>query len=301
MKNVKGFNKGQKKASNLSEMLFFSKKEKRENAFFNTSQNTSEDINHSPKSSPIQKYSNKGQNLIQRNLSLEFPSLSDFLAEAIENLGSDILEGLDRIPEVGPSPIEYIESFYHEQKKELRNNDAGNQLPVSGKITEMVQELRAELAKFIRIDNEKQPVTNNDCGIYEANKSWLPDAYVQNATCACQETPNEPHANTIREVLQRRLVQTPDQVKEKAKEMKSKYESGEISIIEYNEFVILNLTPRIYFDHVIAYREAGCPGGPAPYSAWIGVTTVPIPVCELVWLSILLGGGSCSGEIGEWI
>jgi hypothetical protein len=51
------------------------------------------------------------------------------------------------------------------------------------------------------------------CGAYARNDWWLPDAYVNNATCACQTTPDEPRANCVRKVLQARLAATPGSVK----------------------------------------------------------------------------------------
>ncbi len=61
----------------------------------------------------------------------------------------------------------------------------------------------------------------------------------------------------------------------------------------------LLVTPRIYADHVAAYAGCCCPSGPADYWAWVGVTTVPIPVCDLVGLTIRWFG-SCHGTPGAW-
>ncbi len=138
------------------------------------------------------------------------------------------------------------------------------------------------------------------CGAYAANRLWLPDPYVFNATCACSRTPNDPKANCIRKVLQDRLASTPAPLKARAARMKRLYNRGAISLLDYNSFVVMHLTPRIYSDHVIAYRTACCPSGPAPFPAWIGVTTIPMPNCTSVWLAILYGGGSCSGRWGRW-
>jgi hypothetical protein len=67
----------------------------------------------------------------------------------------------------------------------------------------------------------------------------------------------------------------------------------------YQAFVQAFLTPRIYKDHVDAYRACCCKSGPAPYWSWIGVTTVPIPACNVVGAAIRLFG-SCSGTPGKW-
>ena len=138
------------------------------------------------------------------------------------------------------------------------------------------------------------------CSAYAANRRWLPDPYVFNATCACTRTPNGPKANCIRKILQDRLASTPAALKARAARMKRLYNSGAINLLDYNSFVVQHLTPRIHSDHVIAYRTACCPSGPAPYPAWIGVTTVTMPNCTSVWLAILFGGGSCSGRWGRW-
>ncbi len=149
-------------------------------------------------------------------------------------------------------------------------------------------------------------IPNTTCSLYAANAWWLPDAYVNNATCACRETPNHPTAKCVRKVLQDRLTATPVSVKRRAaREKVAFFRRARIigpgpALVPYNAYVVANLTPRIYRDHVVAYRTAGCPSGPAAYPAWIGVTTVPIPSCPLVGASIRYGGGSCSGRIGHW-
>jgi hypothetical protein len=67
----------------------------------------------------------------------------------------------------------------------------------------------------------------------------------------------------------------------------------------YQTFVQTLLTPRIYKDHVDAYRDCGCPCGPAPYPSWIGVTTVPIQPCSLVGYFIKQFG-PCNCAPGRW-
>jgi hypothetical protein len=138
------------------------------------------------------------------------------------------------------------------------------------------------------------------CSAYAANRYWLPDPYVYNATCACSRTPDDPKANCIRKVLQDRLASTPAHVRTRAARMKHLYHSGAINLLDYNAFVVNELTPIIHLDHYIAYRTACCPSGPASYPAWIGVTTIEMPNCSSVWWAILYGGGSCSGRIGKW-
>ena len=127
----------------------------------------------------------------------------------------------------------------------------------------------------------------SQCAAYAANIWWLPSAYVNNATCACQQTPNVPTANCVRKFLQDRMVATPTWLKVLAASQKLN-----------PAFVQAVLTPRIYQDHVDAYRQCCCPCGPAPYPAWIGVTTVPLP-CSAVGAAIRQFG-SCHCTPGSW-
>lgn len=161
------------------------------------------------------------------------------------------------------------------------------------------------LQRLLQVDTERDctpcsGILPSVCGAYAANRHWLPDPYVFNATCACTRTPNGPKANCIRKILQDRLAGTPAALKARAARMKRLYNRGALSLLDYNGFVVRHLTPRIYRDHVIAYRTACCPSGPAPFPAWIGVTTIRMPNCTSVWLAILFGGGSCSGRWGRW-
>lgn len=134
-------------------------------------------------------------------------------------------------------------------------------------------------------------IPNTNCSAYAANSWWLPLAYVNNATCACRTTPNSPTANCVRKFLQDRLAATPRLLKAAAAAAKA--------LPTYPAFVQTVLTPRIYRDHVDAYRSCCCPSGPAPYWSWVGVTTVPIQPCSLVGGSIRRFG-SCHGTPGTW-
>ena len=136
------------------------------------------------------------------------------------------------------------------------------------------------------------------CGAYLANAWWLPLAYVNNATCACRETPNVPTANCVRKFLQDRVAATPTWVKRLAAIQKPYDNPISPMYPTYQAFVQAFLTPRIYSDHVDAYAHCCCPSGPAPYPAWIGVTTVPLP-CPAVGWSIRQFG-SCHGTPGSW-
>jgi hypothetical protein len=138
-------------------------------------------------------------------------------------------------------------------------------------------------------------ISNSVCSAYSSNSWWLPLPYVNNATCACSTTPNLPEYNCIRKFLQDRLAGAPSSLKSGAAAQKSLESSSDpLDWVKYKEWVVSNLTPVIYRDHVDAYSSCCCPSGPAPYEAWVGVTTVPIPSCALVAASIITTG-SCHG------
>ena len=162
--------------------------------------------------------------------------------------------------------------------------------------SQSVQSMNTMLQKA---DNDCTPasgIPNTNCGAYAANSWWLPSAYVNNATCACQTTPNVPTANCVRKLLQDRLAATPGWLKVMAFSRKSL--DNPKTYAKYQAFVQTFLTPGIYRDHVYAYRSCCCPSGPAPYPAWIGVTSVPLP-CSVVGWSIRYFG-SCHGTPGRW-
>lgn len=141
-------------------------------------------------------------------------------------------------------------------------------------------------------------IPNTDCAAYGRNAWWLPLAYVNNATCACRATPNTPTANCVRKFLQDRMATAPGWVKGAAAAQKA-LERNPATYPAYQAFVQTLLTPRIYRDHVDAYRTCCCPSGPAPYPAWMGVTSVPIPSCRLVGDAIR-HFGPCHGRPGSW-
>ena len=144
----------------------------------------------------------------------------------------------------------------------------------------------------------KPGIENSECDAYAKENWWLPEAYVHNATCACQETPNVATANCVRSFLQDRLGQVDREVKVEASHWLGALLTRRVSKSEYINFVQLNLTPIIFKDHVDAYRDCCCPSGPAPLVAWRGVTTFALP-CAAVGAAIR-EFGSCHGTPGEW-
>jgi hypothetical protein len=134
---------------------------------------------------------------------------------------------------------------------------------------------------------------DTECSAYARGAWFLPLAYVNNATCACRTTGNSPTAQCVRKFLQDRLSAWPMSLKLSAAAARALVGPA------YEAWVQANLTPRIYRDHVDAYRACCCPSGPAPYAAWVGVTTVPIRPCSLVG-SAIRWTGSCHGTPGTW-
>lgn len=172
--------------------------------------------------------------------------------------------------------------------------------PLAIPITPIIQRQAAEEPEEGRSSSctPAPGVPNTVCSAYIKNSWWLPLAYVQNATCACQETPNVPTANCVRKFLQDRLAATPGWLITLATSQKGKDNPLLPNYPDYQIFVQTFLTPRIYQDHVDAYANCCCPSGPASYPAWIGVTTVPLP-CSIVGDAIRQFG-SCHGTPGSW-
>jgi len=141
-------------------------------------------------------------------------------------------------------------------------------------------------------------ISNSTCSAYQDNSSWLPSAYVNNATCACIETPNVPTAKCVRKFLQKRMRATPGWLTLMATLQKPNDNPASPTYPIYQAFVQTFLTPRIYKDHVDAYAACCCPSGPAPYPSWIGVTSMPLP-CPIVGAAIRYFG-SCHGTPGTW-
>ncbi len=152
----------------------------------------------------------------------------------------------------------------------------------------------SDSTKNVRSENVKV------CEIYEKHQDWLPDAFVNNANCACLKIPQEPRADTIRKILAERLAATPDSIKNLARTTKIAFQNKEISKREYKKFIVKYITPSIYQDHIIAYQKAGCNGDPAPFFGWKQITTRKVKSCNMVWFSIRYFGGSCSGKWGKW-
>jgi hypothetical protein len=144
------------------------------------------------------------------------------------------------------------------------------------------------------------PPSVENCAIYTQNADWLPEAYVQNARCACLTTPNEEKANIIRHYLQTELQGIADSTKQEMRQKKQLVAAKKLSRSKYNRFIRRYFTPLIYQQHVAAYQAATCAGDPAPYYAWELICTHSIKNCQTVWFSIKCLGGSCYNYFCKW-
>lgn len=144
------------------------------------------------------------------------------------------------------------------------------------------------------------PPTEENCNFYKLNENWLPDAFINNATCACQTTPDEEKANIIRKLIQEQIDAIPVEVKVLAAQKKQDLKDGKIRKHAYKRYVKKELSGRIHHMHVAAYDQAGCKGNPARKWAWKLVTVKKIKNCKTVWFSIRCLGGSCSACLCKW-
>jgi hypothetical protein len=145
-----------------------------------------------------------------------------------------------------------------------------------------------------------KPASLELCSTYENHENWLPDAFINNAKCACLVIPNTESANIIRQVLIERLDSVPPSIKMRAIAQKTAYRNGTLSKRKYKKYIIREITPIIYNDHKIAYVSAGCKGDPAPLWGWKKITTRKVNSCKLVWFAIRYFGGSCTKRLGKF-
>jgi hypothetical protein len=152
--------------------------------------------------------------------------------------------------------------------------------------------------------NAQVPSTDSNhisiCSLYENHRNWLPECYLTNAHCACDYLPKDSAAEVIRRHLLFALDTTGMEFKMQAKKMKSDYLTGVIGKKEYEHFVKKNIVPKIYNDHVNAFRKAGCPDGPGAYWEWKIACTREFKNCKRMVRYNLKFGGGCNKEGGSW-
>lgn len=150
-----------------------------------------------------------------------------------------------------------------------------------------------------RLPANHQELQPTQCSVYQDSREWLPDAYVDAATSACRGTPSNPTYNCIRWYLQDRMARWPRAFTETALSLKAARRPNSLSSMNrYNRWVSSAFVPRIYKDHLDAYRRCGCPAAPAAYPAWEVVVEVPLP--EFFIPLSIQATGSCSGAFGSW-
>jgi hypothetical protein len=141
---------------------------------------------------------------------------------------------------------------------------------------------------------ERPGIPPTQCAAYRDHADWLPPAFVQNATCACETTPDEGSANAVRLTLQTELAATDEAFRAQCRDARS-----QLGEVEYLEWVAVNFAPVAYEWHLRAYATGCCPCGPAPFIDWVAVCTIPIPFCKLVEEAIDWFG-SCHCTPGRW-
>jgi hypothetical protein len=156
----------------------------------------------------------------------------------------------------------------------------------------------SQISDSIFTETAKKVFYQEKCQFYFEN-NWLPDAYIQNAYCACTKLPISDEANIIRELLKKQLQEVNDSLVSIALLNKNKYKSHQLSKRAYKAFIKKKITPIIYKHHLIAYDSCGCKGKPAIYPAWKKITTIKVKNCNFIWFSIRCFG-SCSNKFGKW-
>jgi hypothetical protein len=151
-------------------------------------------------------------------------------------------------------------------------------------------------AQFIGQDSNKISI----CDSYEQFRDWLPDAYIYNAGCACNYLPKDSAAMAIRIFLIESAFWTNPALQSEAREMKNKYLADIISYRKYKKFVRKKIAPKIYSDHVLAYRFAGCTKGPAPFWEFRYSCIHPFRHCKRMLQLNLMFGGSCKKTRNSW-
>lgn len=163
----------------------------------------------------------------------------------------------------------------------------------------------AKIAPYVPPGPGCSPVAGlppSQCSAYRVAADWLPPAFVQNATCACETTPDCASANAVRQTLQKELAATdPTFVAECRARLaqRSAHPDNPIERLAYDLWVAEHFAPVAYTWHQKAYATGCCKCGPAPFLDWVLVCTVPIDDCRLVEASINLFG-SCDCTPGKW-
>ena len=135
------------------------------------------------------------------------------------------------------------------------------------------------------------------CPLMGSDADWLPPAYVRNATCRCQSTPNSPSANCVRGRLETILRDVPRSTREAWREKKrTLLDAGRVE--EYQRWLVEHAGKRIYLWHRKAHARCCCPNALPPYPEWSTVVTTPFASCSS--RTTLERFGGCRGPRGSW-
>ena len=135
------------------------------------------------------------------------------------------------------------------------------------------------------------------CRLMGSDEDWLPPAYVRNAACRCQATPNSPSANCVRGRLEAELLAVPEATRSEWRRQKAAlYREGRPG--EYERWVQETAGREIYRWHERAHSRCCCPTALPPYEQWSALLVVPFDSCSEV--RALSHFGSCRGATGRW-
>ena len=137
----------------------------------------------------------------------------------------------------------------------------------------------------------------SQCRLSGTDADWLPPAYVHNANCRCQETPNSPSANCVRGELDAILMAVPAQTRDEWQRQKSKLYDASLHE-DYDRWLHQTAGRDIYRWHQQAHARCCCSAALPPYAQWSSTVTTPFDACSRE--RALSSFGSCRGEPGRW-
>lgn len=137
----------------------------------------------------------------------------------------------------------------------------------------------------------------SQCSLMGSDADWLPPAYVRNATCRCQRTPNSPSANCVRGRLEQIVRTAPRRVRETWLEKRvTLLDAGKRAA--YEKWLLDEAAPMIYRWHRESHARCCCPNALPPYTEWSKVVTTPFESCSDE--RALTHFGNCRGPRGSW-
>jgi hypothetical protein len=137
----------------------------------------------------------------------------------------------------------------------------------------------------------------SQCRLSGADADWLPPAYVSNATCRCQATPNSPSANCVRGKLDAILMEVPAKTRAAWRSQKTELQdAGQREA--YDAWLHQTAAREIYRWHEQAHASCCCAASLPPYERWWLTVAVPFDSCS--GAHALASFGSCRGQRGRW-